>query len=98
MDQDRASRVSERRRHTRAPRPRRTESTDPAWYKQAIVYEFHVRTFHDSDGDGMGDFTGLTVSVAFLQSYFSKADRLAAAQPRRSTSLARYAAVRAGVV
>ena len=30
---------------------------------------------HDSDGDGIGDFTGLTVSVAFLQSYFSKADR-----------------------
>jgi len=75
VDQDRASRVSERRRHTRAPRPRRTESTDPAWYKQAIIYELHVRTFHDSDGDGIGDFTGLTVSVAFLQSYFSTADR-----------------------
>ena len=66
MDQDRASLVSGRRRHTGAPRPRRTESTDPAWYKQAIVYELHVRTFHDSDGDGIGDFTGLTAKLDYL--------------------------------
>ena len=34
--------------------------SDPLWYKDAIIYELHVRAFHDSDGDGMGDFQGLT--------------------------------------
>ena len=33
---------------------------DPLWYKDAIIYEVHVRAFHDSDGDGIGDFGGLT--------------------------------------
>ena len=28
------------------------------WYKDAIIYELHVRAFHDSDGDGIGDFRG----------------------------------------
>ena len=31
---------------------------DPLWYKDAIIYELHVRAFHDSDGDGIGDFRG----------------------------------------
>jgi maltose alpha-D-glucosyltransferase / alpha-amylase len=33
---------------------------DPQWYRDAIVYEVHVRTYRDSDGDGIGDFRGLT--------------------------------------
>ena len=28
------------------------------WYKDAVLYELHVRAFHDSDGDGVGDFRG----------------------------------------
>src|SRR5439155_7218274 len=32
---------------------------DPLWYKDAVIYELHVKTFCDSDGDGMGDFRGL---------------------------------------
>src|SRR5262249_2472032 len=40
---------------------------DPLWYKDAIIYEVHVRAFHDSDGDGMGDFRGLTQSLDYLQ-------------------------------
>src|SRR5438105_1143000 len=32
----------------------------PLWYKDAVIYEVHVRAFHDSDGDGIGDFCGLT--------------------------------------
>jgi len=31
------------------------------------VYELHVRTFHDSDGDGIGDFRGLTQKLDYLQ-------------------------------
>jgi maltose alpha-D-glucosyltransferase / alpha-amylase len=30
------------------------------WYEDAIIYEVHVRAFADSDGDGIGDFRGLT--------------------------------------
>ena len=34
-------------------------ASDPLWYKDAIIYELHVKTFQDSTGDGMGDFRGL---------------------------------------
>jgi maltose alpha-D-glucosyltransferase/alpha-amylase len=40
---------------------------DPLWYKDAIIYELHVRAFHDSDGDGVGDFRGLTQKLDYLQ-------------------------------
>jgi maltose alpha-D-glucosyltransferase/alpha-amylase len=39
----------------------------PQWYKDAIIYELHVRAFQDSDGDGMGDFRGLTEKLDNLQ-------------------------------
>src|SRR5437588_3510861 len=42
-------------------------SIDPLWYKDAIIYELHVKTFYDSDGDGMGDFRGLIEKLDFLQ-------------------------------
>ncbi len=41
--------------------------TDPLWYKDAIIYEIHVRAFYDSNGDGMGDFPGLTAKLDYLQ-------------------------------
>jgi len=37
------------------------------WYKDAIIYEVHVRAFFDSDGDGTGDFTGLTQKLEYLK-------------------------------
>ena len=40
---------------------------DPLWYKDAIVYELHVRSFHDSENDGVGDFRGLTQKLGYLQ-------------------------------
>ena len=40
---------------------------DPLWFKDAIVYELHVRAFRDSNGDGMGDFSGLTEKLDYLQ-------------------------------
>ncbi|CAN5700679.1 maltose alpha-D-glucosyltransferase [soil metagenome] len=36
------------------------------WYKDAIIYELHVRAFFDSDGDGSGDFAGLTQRLDYL--------------------------------
>jgi len=40
---------------------------EPDWYKDAIIYEVHVRAFHDSDGDGVGDFQGLIDKLDYLQ-------------------------------
>ncbi|HUT71568.1 MAG TPA: alpha-amylase family protein, partial [Desulfatiglandales bacterium] len=40
---------------------------DPLWYKDAIIYELHVKAFSDSNGDGVGDFGGLTGKLDYLQ-------------------------------
>src|SRR5262245_11415189 len=40
---------------------------DPNWYKDAVIYEVHVRAFFDSDADGIGDFQGLTQKLDYLQ-------------------------------
>src|SRR5688572_531905 len=39
---------------------------DPLWYKDAIIYELHVRSFFDSREDGVGDFRGLTRKLDYL--------------------------------
>jgi maltose alpha-D-glucosyltransferase / alpha-amylase len=56
------------------PRPRRSApqpvvalTPDPRWYQTAIIYEAHVRAFADSNGDGIGDFPGLTSRLDYLQ-------------------------------
>ncbi|MGB3308680.1 MAG: maltose alpha-D-glucosyltransferase [Nodosilinea sp.] len=40
---------------------------DPLWFKNAIIYEVPVRAFADSNGDGIGDFRGLTEKLDYLQ-------------------------------
>ncbi len=42
-------------------------SDDPQWYRDAIIYELHVRSFFDSNGDGIGDFQGLTKKLDYLE-------------------------------
>ena len=37
------------------------------WYKDAIIYQLHVRTFCDSNNDGIGDFPGLMQKLDYLQ-------------------------------
>ena len=52
------------------PVPRRasTISSDQApWYRDAIIYESHVRAFRDDSGDGIGDFKGLTAKLDYLR-------------------------------
>ena len=41
--------------------------SDPLWYKDAVIYQLHVRSFFDSIGDGIGDFDGLTQKLDYLQ-------------------------------
>ncbi|MGD8372011.1 MAG: maltose alpha-D-glucosyltransferase [Syntrophobacterales bacterium] len=40
---------------------------DPLWFKDAIIYELHVRAFFDSNSDGIGDFKGLSEKLDYLQ-------------------------------
>ena len=44
-----------------------TPEDDALWYKDAVIYQVHVRAFSDSDGDGIGDFGGLTQKLDYLQ-------------------------------
>ena len=41
---------------------------DPLWYKDAVIYELHVRSFYDASGDGYGDFEGLRQKLPYLES------------------------------
>src|ERR671919_91187 len=55
----------------RSRRSKRSESLplddQPQWYKDAVIYEAHVRAFCDGNGDGIGDFQGLTEKLDYLQ-------------------------------
>jgi maltose alpha-D-glucosyltransferase/alpha-amylase len=42
------------------------KSPDELWFKDAVIYEVHVRAFCDSTGDGIGDFPGLTQKLPYL--------------------------------
>src|SRR5690606_23701894 len=53
-----------RRRDRRHPRPEAAMSAD--WYRDAVIYELHVRAFADSNADGTGDFAGLTSRLDYL--------------------------------
>jgi trehalose synthase len=42
-------------------------ASDPLWYKDAVIYELHVKAFADGNGDGIGDFAGLIGKLDYLQ-------------------------------
>jgi len=44
-----------------------TVTSDPLWYKDAIIYQLHVKAFFDADNDGVGDFEGLRHKLDYLQ-------------------------------
>ena len=44
----------------------RVAANQPLWYRDAVIYQLHVKTFCDSDGDGVGDFRGLTSRLDYL--------------------------------
>ncbi len=41
---------------------------DPLWYKDAVIYQLHVKSFFDGNNDGVGDFVGLTRKMRYLES------------------------------
>ncbi len=47
--------------------PRHPTSTDdPLWYKDAVIYQVHVKSFFDGDNDGIGDFSGLLAKLDYI--------------------------------
>jgi maltose alpha-D-glucosyltransferase/alpha-amylase len=45
----------------------KSEVDDGLWFKDAIIYQLHVKAFQDSNGDGIGDFAGLTARLDYLR-------------------------------
>jgi maltose alpha-D-glucosyltransferase/alpha-amylase len=43
------------------------QAEDGLWFKDAIIYQLHVKAFADSNGDGIGDFAGLTEKLDYLR-------------------------------
>src|ERR687889_2256201 len=39
---------------------------DPLWYKDAIIYQLHVKSFFDANNDGVGDFAGLMAKLDYI--------------------------------
>jgi len=46
---------------------RKASTEDPLWFKDAIIYETHVKAFFDKNNDGIGDFRGLLEKLDYLQ-------------------------------
>ncbi|MDE3128276.1 MAG: glucohydrolase, partial [Gemmatimonadota bacterium] len=40
---------------------------EPLWYRDAVIYQVHVRAFKDSDDNGIGDFRGLTQQLDYVR-------------------------------
>ncbi len=40
---------------------------DPLWYKDAVIYQLNVKSFYDSNDDGIGDFRGLTSKLGYIR-------------------------------
>src|SRR5207342_1149252 len=49
-------------------RPHAPTPEDPLWYKAAVVYQVHVKSYRDSNADGFGDFRGLVEKLDYIQS------------------------------
>ena len=59
-------RGDERRGEAQEPLPALPE--DPLWYKDAVLYQIHIKSYRDSNGDGYGDFGGLIQKLDYIKS------------------------------
>ncbi len=51
-----------------ARRPKAQLPDDPLWYKDAVIYQLHVKSFFDANNDGIGDFAGLIAKLDYIAS------------------------------
>src|SRR5258708_38333495 len=67
---DLASRARPRRYGMNVPTPQFARdvvvASDTLWYKDAIIYQLHVKSFFDANNDGIGDFTGLISKLDYI--------------------------------
>jgi maltose alpha-D-glucosyltransferase/alpha-amylase len=61
----RAATAAQRTRSGRRVKPSLL-SDDPLWYKDAVIYQVHVKSFFDSNRDGVGDFAGLIAKLDYI--------------------------------
>jgi maltose alpha-D-glucosyltransferase / alpha-amylase len=54
--------AGERRAMIRGPETK----TDPLWYKDAVIYQLHIKSFFDANNDGVGDFAGLISKLDYI--------------------------------
>lgn len=47
-------------------RPAPKLSDDPLWYKDAVIYQLHIKSFFDANNDGIGDFAGLHAKLDYI--------------------------------
>ena len=67
MDMDSERRKATRRNSLSSPAmPAIPFSDDPLWYKDAVIYQLHVKSFFDSNNDGIGDFAGLIEKLDYI--------------------------------
>ena len=52
---------------TEKARKKQIPERNPLWYKDAVIYQLHVKTFYDADNDGIGDFRGLRKKLPYLE-------------------------------
>ena len=71
-----------------APEPVSTEpgtgSSPEAWWRDAVFYEIFVRSFYDTNGDGIGDFNGITQKLDYLEALGVNAIQLMPIHPSPS--------------
>jgi maltose alpha-D-glucosyltransferase / alpha-amylase len=48
--------------------PKQVHAQDPLWYKDAVIYQVHVKSFFDANNDGIGDFAGLIGKLDYIAS------------------------------
>src|SRR6202162_2451530 len=63
MDQPSVTRNQSRVRRTQAAEVR---VRDPLWFKDAVIYQLHLKSFFDANNDGIGDFAGLIAKLDYI--------------------------------
>jgi len=63
MDTETPAPLTAPQRDSRAPRL----AANPLWYKDAVIYQLHIKAFQDSNDDGIGDFAGLIQRLDYVQ-------------------------------
>jgi maltose alpha-D-glucosyltransferase/alpha-amylase len=61
---------------------------DPLWYKDAVIYQLHIKSFFDADNDGVGDFKGLLQKLDYVAELGVTAIWLLPFYPRRGAMTA----------